>query len=65
MAVHGTTRSKELVTPSHKFGIGLSYQDTLYLETAWAISELDEVNADFGYIFLEYGYANIWKFKSF
>ena len=44
MAVHGTTRSKELVTPSHKFGIGLSYQDTLYQETAWAISELDEVS---------------------
>ena len=24
--------------------MGLSYQDTLDLETAWAISELDEVN---------------------
>ena len=44
MAEHGTTRSKELVTPSHKFGIGLSYQDTLDLETAWAILELDEVS---------------------
>ena len=28
----------------HKFGIGLSYQDTLELETAWAILELDEVS---------------------
>ena len=44
MAVHGTTRSKELVTLLHKFGIGLLYQDTLDLEIAWAISELDEVS---------------------
>ena len=44
MAVHGTTRSKESVTLLHKFGIGLSYQDTLDLETVWAISELDEVS---------------------
>ena len=48
MAVHGTTRSKELVTLLHKFGIGLLvgllYQDTLDLEAAWAISELDEIS---------------------
>ena len=43
MTAHGKTQSKELVTLLHKFGIGLSYQDTLDLETAWAISELDEV----------------------
>ena len=44
MAVHETTSSKESVTLLHKFGIGLSCQDTLDLETAWAISELDEVS---------------------
>ena len=44
MAVHGTTPSKELITLLHEFGIGLSCQDTLDLETAWAISELDEVS---------------------
>ena len=44
MAIHRTTRSKELVTLLRRFGMGLSYQNTLDLETAWAISELDEVN---------------------
>ena len=44
MAVHETASSKESVTLLHKFGIGLSCQDTLDLETAWAISEFDEVS---------------------
>lgn len=43
VTVHGTTRSKELVTLLHKFGICLSYQDTLDIESAWAITELDKV----------------------
>ena len=44
MAVHGATQSKELAILLHKFGIGLSYQGTLDLETDWAILELDEVS---------------------
>ena len=44
MYVHGTTRCKELVTLLHKFGIGVSYEDVLNLEAAWAVSDVQNVS---------------------
>ena len=39
ITIHGLTRNKELVQLLHKFGLAISYDDTIDLESAWAYHE--------------------------
>ena len=41
ITIHGLTftRNKELVQLLHKFGLAISYNDTIDLESAWAYHE--------------------------
>ena len=39
---HGETKSKELITLLHKFGIGLPFRDVLDLQAGWAVFELNK-----------------------
>ena len=39
ITIHGLIRNKELVQLLHKFGLAISYNDTIDLESAWAYHE--------------------------
>ena len=39
ITIHGLTRNKELVQLLHKFGLAISYNDTIDLESAWPYHE--------------------------
>ena len=39
ITIHGLTRNKELVQLLHKFGLAISYNDTIDLGSAWPYHE--------------------------
>ena len=43
ITLHGLTRSKEIITLLHKFGLTISYKDTIDLESAWACHEREKI----------------------
>ena len=38
---YSNTRSKELIDPFHKLGMGISYSNALILRDAWTLHDLD------------------------
>ena len=52
-----------MVSPFHKFGTGLLYQDTLDLGEAWAFSELDLIHELKLFVCLRNSVAKFWCYQ--